>query len=102
MLRAAIGEEPQGLPGPRPRGAATTCYLPPERRLWGWAAQLYAVRSRSSWGMGDLGDLRRLAAWARALGAGFVQLNPLHAAAPVGPQQASPYYPSSRRFRNPL
>src|SRR5690606_10937238 len=28
--------------------------------------------------------------------------NPLHAAAPSADQQSSPYYPSSRRFRNPL
>jgi len=29
-------------------------------------------------------------------------VNPLSAAAPVHPIEASPYYPSSRRFRNPL
>jgi 4-alpha-glucanotransferase len=29
-------------------------------------------------------------------------INPLHAAAPVLPQQASPYFPSSRLFRNVL
>lgn len=28
---------------------------------WGFAAQLYSVRSRASWGMGDLHDLARLA-----------------------------------------
>jgi 4-alpha-glucanotransferase len=32
----------------------------------------------------------------------MVMINPLHAAAPVLPQQASPYFPASRRFRNPL
>ena len=78
-----------------------TCHPPRGRRQWGWAAQLYAVRSKSSWGAGDLQDLARLGRWARSLGAGFIQLNPLHAAAPVGPQQPSPYFPSSRRFRNP-
>src|SRR5207248_7178217 len=31
-----------------------------------------------------------------------VLVNPLHAALPVVPQQPSPYFPSSRRFRNPL
>ena len=30
-----------------------TCWLPPERRV-GLTAQLYAARSRSSWGIGDL------------------------------------------------
>ena len=78
------------------------CLLPPVP-AWGWAAQLYAARSTSSWGIGDLADLRRLAAWSsRELGAGLVLLNPLHAALPDVPQTASPYFPSSRRFRNPV
>ncbi len=78
-------------------------HLPEGLRLWGWAAQLYAVRSRRSWGMGDLGDLRRLARWsARELGAGFLLLNPLQSVAPGTPQEPSPYFPSSRLFRNPL
>src|SRR5918911_1401174 len=78
------------------------CYLPDELRAWGWAVQLYAVRSRASWGFGDLADLRELAGWSSRLGAGVILLNPLHAALPTPPQQPSPYYPSSRRFRNPL
>lgn len=79
------------------------CHLPGGWRAWGWAVQLYAARSRASWGIGDLADLGRLARWsADELGAGFVLVNPLHATAPTVPQQASPYFPSSRRFRNPL
>jgi 4-alpha-glucanotransferase len=79
------------------------CYLPEDLHTWGWAVQLYALRSKRSWGMGDLGDLRVLARWsARELGAGMLLLNPLHAPMPTLPQQASPYYPSSRLFRNPL
>lgn len=78
------------------------CQLPQER-TWGWAVQLYALRSAQSWGIGDLADLRRLARWsARELGAGILQVSPLCAATPVLPQQPSPYYPSSRCFRNPL
>lgn len=81
--------------------APRTCPQPP--RSWGWMAQLYAVRSRCSWGMGDLGDLGRLASWSGCeAGAGFVLVNPLHAAAPVLPQESSPYFPASRRFLNPL
>ena len=77
------------------------CPLPP--RMWGWAVQLYAMRSRLSWGMGDLADLRALCSWsATTAGAGFVLVNPLHAVAPTPGQQASPYYPASRRWRNPL
>ncbi|HEY4309257.1 MAG TPA: 4-alpha-glucanotransferase [Pirellulales bacterium] len=71
-------------------------------KIWGWAVQLYAVRSRTSWGMGDMADLRTLAEWADRQGAGFVLVNPLSAVDPVVPQEPSPYYPSSRRFRNPL
>src|SRR4051812_39824129 len=26
------------------------CHLPHDRRTWGWAVQLYAARSRASWG----------------------------------------------------
>jgi 4-alpha-glucanotransferase len=77
-----------------------TCPLPTAN--WGWVAQLYAARSERSWGMGDLGDLARLARWARSLEAGLLLVNPLFAAAPGVPQEPSPYYPSSRRFLNPL
>jgi 4-alpha-glucanotransferase len=83
--------------------APARCHLPEGLRAWGWAIQLYALRSRESWGIGDLADLRQLAEWsASALGAGAVVLNPLHAALPFVPQEPSPYFPSSRRYRNPL
>jgi 4-alpha-glucanotransferase len=77
----------------------------PGRRSWGWTAQLYATRSAASWGIGDFADLRRLAALAADQGAGFVLVNPLHAGGSTStelPQQPSPYFPSSRRFFNPL
>ncbi len=80
--------------------------LPPRlgaRRLWGVATQLYSVRSKNSWGIGDLSDLADLAVWAGARhGAGYVLVNPLHAAAPTAPMEPSPYLPTSRRFSNPL
>jgi 4-alpha-glucanotransferase len=78
------------------------CHLPSELRIWGWSTQVYATRSRSSWGIGDLGDLRRLGEWAKSVGGGMILINPLNAALPVLPQEASPYSPSSRRYRNPL
>jgi 4-alpha-glucanotransferase len=78
------------------------CFLPDDLKVWGWAAQLYAARSRESWGIGDLADLRALGAWTKRLGGGALMVNPLCAPAPVHPIEASPYYPSSRRFRNPL
>jgi 4-alpha-glucanotransferase len=78
------------------------CHLPAGLQAWGWAVQLYAVRSRRSWGLGDLADLRVLARWAAGLGARALLVNPLDAPLPFVPQEPSPYYPSSRRFRSPL
>ncbi|MDQ2941987.1 MAG: 4-alpha-glucanotransferase [Chloroflexota bacterium] len=78
------------------------CHLPDRLRAWGWAAQLYATRSMASWGIGDLADLARLAAWSRDVGADYVVVNPLLAPGPALPQEASPYFPSTRRFRSPL
>nr|WP_229759086.1 4-alpha-glucanotransferase [Peterkaempfera bronchialis] len=76
--------------------------LPPGRS-WGFLVQLYSVLSQRSWGMGDLADLADLAQWSgHALGAGFVQVNPLHAALPGTPSDPSPYRPSSRRFADPV
>lgn len=84
--------------------AASDAVAPaPAERSWGFAVQLYSLRSRNSWGFGDLRDLADLAAWsARDLGAGFVLINPLHAAEPVPPISASPYLPMSRRWVSPL
>lgn len=78
------------------------CWLPDGWRAWGWTVQLYAVHSARSWGIGDLGDLRAIREWAQRDGAGFLLVNPLHAVAPTYPQEASPYLPVTRRFRNPL
>ncbi|MET8248463.1 4-alpha-glucanotransferase [Streptomyces sp. NPDC005202] len=75
----------------------------PSGRSYGLLVQLYSLLSHRSWGMGDLGDLAELSAWAgRALDAGFVQVNPLHAAVPGAPADPSPYRPSSRRFPDPV
>ena len=79
-----------------------SCHRPSGLPTWGWAAQLYAARSSTSWGMGDVGDLRRLGRWAADNGAGMMLVSPLHAPLPVGAQQASPYSPSSRCFYSPL
>ncbi|MEU5090947.1 4-alpha-glucanotransferase [Streptomyces sp. NPDC021356] len=75
----------------------------PPGRSYGLLVQLYSLLSHRSWGMGDLGDLTELSGWAgRTLGAGFVQVNPLHAAVPGAPTDPSPYRPSSRRFPDPV
>ncbi|MFL1382176.1 MULTISPECIES: 4-alpha-glucanotransferase [unclassified Nocardiopsis] len=72
-------------------------------RLWGVMTQLYSVRSRASWGIGDLRDLAELSDWSgRDLGADFVLINPVHATEPVVPVEPSPYLPVSRRYASPL
>lgn len=71
-------------------------------RTWGLMTQLYSVRSTRSWGVGDIEDLADLAAIGGAAGADWVLVNPLHAAEPTAPMEASPYLPSTRRFFCPL
>lgn len=94
---------------PDGRTASATLIVAPDRapaapdRAHGLLVQLYSLLSERSWGMGDLGDLAELADWAaRTHGAGFVQVNPLHAAFPGTPSDPSPYRPSSRRFPDPV
>jgi 4-alpha-glucanotransferase len=82
--------------------APDSCALPDDFHGWGWAAQLYAVRSDSSWGIGDFNDLQTLNRWSASRGARYTLINPLHAATPTEGQQASPYFPTSRIWRNPL
>lgn len=75
------------------------CVPPSRERMFGFAVQLYGLRSKKSWGMGDLGDLRHFARFSsRKLGAGAVLVNPLNAVAPALPQQQSPYFPTSRFY----
>ena len=104
-ILAALGDPPASYrPEAEADAAVAAAVAPaPERRSWGLTIQLYAVRSAASWGHGDFRDLSDLAAWsARELGAGFVLINPLHAAEPVVPVSPSPYLPMSRQFISPL
>ena len=112
--RASAGQLPSGVhhltaTAPDGRSAEAQLVIAPDRlptptgRSYGLMVQVYSLLSRHSWGMGDLGDLGELTAWAgRSLGAGFVQVNPLHAAVPGAPTDPSPYRPSSRRFPDPV
>jgi len=70
------------------------------RRAWGITIQLYGLRSRRNWGIGDFRDLKDVIRWAGTkLGADLLGVNPLHA---LPPGQVSPYSPSSRLFHHPL
>jgi 4-alpha-glucanotransferase len=71
-------------------------------RGWLLAVQLYGIRSRRNWGIGDFTDLAALVAWAAACGAAGIGLNPLHALFADHPRDCSPYAPNSRLFLNPL
>lgn len=86
--------------------APQTCFEPAVisagARLWGVATQLYTLRSRRNWGIGDFADLREVVSQCAAAGAGFVGLNPLHALFPGNPGHFSPYSASSRHFLNVL
>ncbi len=102
-----------GEGAPAVREASMSLVITPERmpdpptrpgrsRGWGLMAQLYSVRSRASWGMGDFADLGDLAAIAGREGADFLLVNPVHAAEVTSPIEPSPYRPASRRFLAPL
>lgn len=71
-------------------------------RLWGLAAQLYALRRDGDFGIGDLGGAADLARAAAAAGASALALSPIHAMFAALPEQSSPYSPSNRLFLNPL
>ncbi|HYL87806.1 MAG TPA: 4-alpha-glucanotransferase, partial [Burkholderiales bacterium] len=95
----ATREALEGALGPARKPAkvkleAGRCYEPEilaqGARLWGFMVQLYGVRSKRNWGIGDFGDLRALVEFAASRGAAVVGVNPLHAT------QGSPYSPSSR------
>lgn len=71
-------------------------------RTWGWQIQLYATRTRGSWGIGDFRDLAVICRLAASQGATCVQVSPVHAIAPTPWPQPSPYSPASRLFLNLL
>lgn len=96
---AAASRRSMELPGD------VRCHVPDwldRGRAWGIALQLYQLRSRRNWGIGDFEDLARFAETAASLGADFVGVNPLHALFLAQPEHCSPFSPSNRRFLNPL
>ena len=80
--------------------APASCYLPPElnkgARSWGLTTQLYSLRSKRGWGMGDFADLAQMARAAGGRGAVTIGINPVHALFASEPRHCSPYSPSTR------
>jgi 4-alpha-glucanotransferase len=74
----------------------------PDARLWGLAAQLYALSRPGDGGIGDLAGVADLARVAGAKGADAISLSPMHALYAADPSHFGPYSPSSRLFLNPL
>lgn len=113
-LLGALGIQPVKCPTntglvssrkPRSSPAAAKSYLPDALkmgRVWGLSLQLYELRSRRNWGIGDFEDLVQMIEIANTLGADFVGLNPLHAPFLADPERCSPYEPSNRQMLNPL
>jgi 4-alpha-glucanotransferase len=80
-------------------------YLPPVLaeggKRAGLLAALHGLRSARNWGIGDFSDLRKLVAWAAdRLRVDVIGVLPLHALVNREPYNISPYYPSSRFYRN--
>ncbi|NQZ83045.1 MAG: 4-alpha-glucanotransferase [Colwellia sp.] len=85
--------------------APKICYSPQEaskNKIWGYAAQLYSLRSKNNWGMGDFGDLQTLVKNSAQQGCSVIGLNPLHPLYQNNPAHRSPYSPTSRCFLNSL
>jgi 4-alpha-glucanotransferase len=85
-----------------PARCSTIADTAPEGRLWGFAAQIYGLRSAGDCGIGDTVGVIALAGKAAALRADAIALSPVHALFAADPGHFSPYSPSSRLFYNPL
>lgn len=73
-----------------------------DKKLWGYAIQLYSVKSERNWGVGDFTDLCSLVRISHNAGADVIGLNPLNALSHDYPENASPYQSISRLFLNPI
>ncbi|MDG6895130.1 4-alpha-glucanotransferase [Volucribacter amazonae] len=80
------------------------CYQPQviqqKQKLWGTFLQLYGLKSKQNWGIGDFADLKQFIQHFSHYQADFIGLNPIHSLFPANPDLISPYSPSSRRWLN--
>jgi len=86
--------------------APRTAFMPDRvargARLTGVSTQLYSVRRGGDQGIGDFTTLGALGEAAAGRGCGMLGINPLHALFNDRRERASPYYPSDRRFLDPI
>ena len=85
--------------------APAQCYTNEElskKRLWGFAVQLYSLKSERNWGVGDFTDLYNLIDICKRSNADIIGLNPLNVLSHDFPEDASPYGSISRLFLNPI
>ncbi|MBW4329272.1 4-alpha-glucanotransferase [Stakelama sp. CBK3Z-3] len=74
----------------------------PDRRAWGAAVQVPALRDEQPRAFGDFASLASSARAFASKGADAMAISPTHALFPADPSRFSPYAPSSRLFHNIL
>lgn len=88
--------------------APAKCFSPADAcgeavpRLWGLAAQLYALRRPGDGGIGDVLALEQCVTRAAEQGADALAISPTHAMFSANPENYSPYSPSTRLLHNVL
>lgn len=84
--------------------APDKCYdiINQQEKLWGYAIQLYSLKSKRNWGVGDFTDLKNFVCLCAQEGADVIGINPLNTLSHDYPENASPYSSISRQFLNPI
>lgn len=81
------------------------CYVPEvlnQRKIWGFAVQVYSLKSHRNWGVGDFTDLINFVRLCKNQGADVIGVNPLNVLIHDYPENASPYASISRLYLNPI
>lgn len=84
--------------------APLTCHALPEdkQKLFGFAIQLYSLKSQRNWGVGDFTDLNNFIKICAEAKADIIGLNPINVLYHSFPESASPYMSISRTYLNPI
>lgn len=84
--------------------APHTCHQLPsdKQKLFGFAIQLYSLKSEHNWGIGDFTDLEEFIKICASVDADVIGINPINVLYHHCPENASPYMSISRTFLNPI